>query len=75
MNSCKFGGDTHVLKPVHEYDMNLTYNIVPVFAKERVLQESGKNGIYIDPISWTNATSYHLSSLANMLKVVCAKLY
>lgn len=42
MNRCKFGGDTHGLKPVHEYDMNLTYNIVPVFAKERGLQESGE---------------------------------
>lgn len=42
MKRCKFGGDTHGLKPVHEYDMNLTYNIVPVFAKERGLQESGE---------------------------------
>lgn len=39
MNRCKFGSDIHVLKPVYEYDMNITYNIVPVFAKESPTRE------------------------------------
>lgn len=66
MNRCKFGGDTHVLKPIRESDMNLTHNIVPMLKRESYKRAeehaSGKNGIYIDPISWTHANTYHLSS-------------
>lgn len=39
MNRSKFGGDIHVLKPVHESDMSLTYNTVPVYAKESLTRE------------------------------------